>query len=711
MREDMASATYPQWAPRDCLQSPSSSYLEFQQKGFDSYEVALSLVGNDATVQQNPFARKNYSFLHMPFAKLAGFLTRLHPEDRFLAFVLTEDAAPVHLYFDLDGAFLKFPQMLNREEEHLSEFMAALACFFERCFGRTMDLSGLLLLQASSAVKMSWHIHISSEAFCRMQQLKLFVQKFQMYLEEVHAAMHDEAEAEASDTADPSPAPLHLCCLDLTAPSTSSSSQRRRLGVASYHHIVDAAPYSSTQNLRAPYNQKPGKTPLRVRHHAWDGNGRLLFTPAADTPRLAADPVIDPNVLFKAHPTLAQPTKVGYAYLSMNVDESAAKRKQSLKRKVDTDASSGRADATNSAAAARSSAVIEHLTDAEVLALKQLLTAELGPHVDFDGVSRELDVETQTWAIKGTTRAGTAYCPHRSSIVRSPYTHQSNRLRFRISEGTQSFWCWSNGCRPVHVPWQLDDLARQLLHPPFRDSHAAGPTSLLTCAAADPLVPTSGPFASGVSAKSDALMSIGPYVAGVASRHVSSAASGQVAPPLFAAASADHPDAHRTQSGSSLSVAQAQPRWDSVFVPSLDSGDYVDEGLRLIRAGLDSLRVAAERAAELEHWNRQRQLADAAAAEFRRFAYGDEDEHKASHARRAICDAPASPHLEASGHGGWSGMSDIPDDSAGVDELAMGVDADLLASEVGVGSGQLPHAAQLLDAAKEAGQSCPTLLQ
>lgn len=71
------------------------------------------------------------------------------------------------------------------------------------------------------------------------------------------------------------------------------------------------------------------------------------------------------------------------------------KQKLSLKRKVDTGASSGRTDATNSAAAARSSAVIEHLTDAEVMALKQLLTAELGPHVGFDGVSREFDAETQ----------------------------------------------------------------------------------------------------------------------------------------------------------------------------------------------------------------------------------------------------------------------------------------------------------------------------
>ena len=645
MRQDLASSAYPKWAPRDCLQSKSATYLEFQQKNLDSYEVALSLIGYTGTdpkllpVEVQRFARKNYSFLHMPFGKLAEFLTRLHPADRIVAFLLTEESAPVHIYFDLDGAFTKFPHMRNREDDHVSEFIAALACFFERCFGRTMDMSGLLLLQASSSIKMSWHILISSEAFRHMKQLKSFVQQFQTYLEEVHAAMQDEAEAEMSDEPEQSDGPLHLCCFNLTPPLAHSRSQPRP-GVAarqpSYVHIVDSAPYSATQNLRAPYNQKPGKTPLLVRHHQWDANGRLVFTPDVDAPR-TSDPVIDPNVLFKAHPNLAQPTQPDYSYLTM-IDGSVSKRNglQHQKRKGDTGGTAEisdnpefvsptsptrrqRVDAAGSSVSP-SLTGSDQLTIAEVTRLKRLLEPELGPHVAFDELVREVNPATHSSVIKGITQAGTAYCPHLSRLPHAPYTHHSNRIRFRLTEGTQSYRCWGNACKPVHVPWLADSAARQLLDPHTSRGVLPGPTTLKPESSVGALFPSASALNDSKSMrtetdsdhKSELLLADVPNStsgAGAAASAAVTASADSLEP--------DSPNLSPAIAGSHL------PCW---IVLPLDSG-YEDEGLRLLRARL-------ELAAEEEHWRNQRQFALEAEKEKRRETIGFEEECKASDVRK-----------------------------------------------------------------------------
>jgi hypothetical protein len=105
---------YPKWAPRDCTQA-TSSHADFKRHGFDAYEVALSLVGHGGpkTSKIGSFARPGYSYLHMPFSQLVDFLTQLHPDDRFIAYVMTEEAAPVHMYFDIDADLDKFPHLLH----------------------------------------------------------------------------------------------------------------------------------------------------------------------------------------------------------------------------------------------------------------------------------------------------------------------------------------------------------------------------------------------------------------------------------------------------------------------------------------------------------------------------------------------------------------------------------------------------------------------
>ena len=440
MQEDMqTTSAFPKWVPRDCLTAPpSGTYAEFARKGFaDDYEVPLSLVGHGGTpqkpapfdVRNNKFTRPQYSYIHMPFAKLPGFIARLHPDDRYLAFLLTEDAQTVHAYFDIDGDFDKFPQMRGREEFFVSRFVEEIAKFFQRTFKRAMDLRGLLLLQASNEKKMSWHVHISTEAFSNVKQHKIFVQQFRAHL---------EAHLE-----------LELCVRDV-----ETSTAKR---VKAFHHVVDPAPYGANQNFRAPYNQKPGKNPLKPRKYYWYDDNRLYCqaTPASDE--------IDVEVLFGAHPNLALPTRQGYVPLVMPAEADDKSQSRLLKRKSPS-------LTTAAAAGVKVEKSEGALTAAETAAVEQAMADELGSQVDFQELKRETDVYTGAQLIKGIARAGTSWCPHRTAANKAPYTHHSNRMRVQLEDGVRTFACFAPGCPKVYRPWKMDDEARRLLDPSAKRS-------------------------------------------------------------------------------------------------------------------------------------------------------------------------------------------------------------------------------------------------
>ncbi len=273
------------------------------------------------TSKYGTFARQQYSYMHMPFRQLAGFLTELHPDDRFIAYTMTEAAAPVHMYFDIDADLDKFPYLLGADAECIRVFMAALREFFQGQFQRALDTSGLLLLQATSSTKLSWHLHIRSEPFRDMTHHKLFVQQFREWLEQQQEEA--EAEAEAAPEAELNVAAAHhaLQLCSFTAAGAHSHEGR-------WQHIVDPQPYMKNQNLRAPYNRKPGKTALRVRKYEWDEHGQLRVLPElGDIQRLMSSSLlspsaieaenIDPEVLFNAHPSLAQPSTPGYVHLNV----------------------------------------------------------------------------------------------------------------------------------------------------------------------------------------------------------------------------------------------------------------------------------------------------------------------------------------------------------------------------------------------------------
>ena len=211
---------FPRWVPRDCHRRRSSVHASsslwssasessatttttsgtpppvitlhtapwqltlFRSHGWHQYEIVLSLVGHGDSstpppeVAQNGFARRGYSYVHMTFEQFVVRLPQLRLEDRFFTYVLPPNV-PVHLYFDLDANFEMFPHLRHRvgDEVFLNTFLAHLVVVFATEFGRPPDLGGLLLLEAHSARKMSWHVHVSTEVFANSTHLKQFVRR------------------------------------------------------------------------------------------------------------------------------------------------------------------------------------------------------------------------------------------------------------------------------------------------------------------------------------------------------------------------------------------------------------------------------------------------------------------------------------------------------------------------------------------------------
>ena len=417
LQSDYNSSSYPIWCPRDCPVI-CNNYSEFVAAKYDGYHVPLSLVGHGGTaekpapphVAKNRFARSQYSYFHLPFNQLAGFVNQLHPDDRFVAFLLTEGNNKTHIYADVDADLDTFPEMKGKEEEYISHFIFLLYKFFKMTFKRMMDLRGLLLLQASNEKKMSWHVHIRTEAFEDVKQLKLFIQDFRSYLEKGDGHQH-----------------LHLCVL--------------RKGADKYVHVVDVAPYGSNQNFRCPGNQKPGKKPLLQRTFFWALEAQLKFTPEKDPP--VGSP-ITPEVLFNAHPNLALPTIRGYRFLKMEQTTSLV---NILKRKSSDVLGTRMSQQQNSSKRERRES---SLTDADQSQVRRILSPFLGDHIQFGEVSRDFDFKTSYPCIKGTLVAKTAYCPFRGN----GYVHKGNRMRFQIMKGTLVFSCFDSDCKTVFEDWK-----------------------------------------------------------------------------------------------------------------------------------------------------------------------------------------------------------------------------------------------------------------
>ena len=436
MQAEFTSSQYPKWAPRDVLES-CGTYAEFESRGYHEMELPVSLVGHGGTpkkpaptaVSSNRFTRPQYSYIHLPFRKLAEFIERLHPEDRYVAFLLYEGVYKTHIYADLDADVSVFSFMKGREDEHISEFVFQMATFYKLTFKRDMDLRGLMLLQASNEKKISWHLHCQTEAFTEVKQLKAFVQAFRKFIEQ----QWKEAK-------------LKLCVLK----------------DGNYTHFCDLAPYGSNQNFRTPWNQKPGKNPLLPRSFVWAEDNRLVFTATSIDPR-----TINAETLFAAHPNLALPTRKAYQFLKM--PEDIEQSKLTLKRKaISSDGSERKKSQRKEVLQDGQSG----LTSGEKAAVKNIVAPDLGNAVVFDTIYRDVDFKTGDPCIRGTCHAETAYCPHRSQGKGAIYRHHSNRLRFQIEDGAKCYFCFAPDCKPVYVTWQTTDGERQLIDPSWEPSSA-----------------------------------------------------------------------------------------------------------------------------------------------------------------------------------------------------------------------------------------------
>lgn len=295
------SEVYPSWAPNHCL-LPSSTLTEFQEHGYDAFEVALSLVGGR---QDNAFARSTDSFLHMPFKRLEEFIAHLHPQDRFLAYPLA-DVCPVHMYFALDADFEVFPHLRSKEEGCLHRFVHELSTFFRQQYSRPIDTHGMLLLQASSSHKMSWRLHLPGEAFENMHHQLRFVHMLRESLEHQQEVQDGEEEAAADD--DDEDDAVECPAATSITPTLCVIGTGQGGG---WSHVVDASSYNSSQILQAPYNQKPCQPPLVPRPHRWDQDGRLsVIRPSSSAQR---SDQVGLEVLFRAHPLLALPAGLAAA--------------------------------------------------------------------------------------------------------------------------------------------------------------------------------------------------------------------------------------------------------------------------------------------------------------------------------------------------------------------------------------------------------------
>lgn len=462
------------WAPRDALAHPSTTLAEWRSHGYGSYEMLLSLIGANvdqkALLGANKFVRfGGYSYLHLSFDRFVQVLRRLHPVDRIFCYMIPL-GVPVHMYFDIDGDFSQFPDVIRQDEACLNAFLAEVRELFRLLFGRELDCSRLTLLQATSSTKLSWHLHVPSEAFRDVHHHKRFVERLNARLIERKGA---------------APATFLLNSTDKS--------------------LVDPAPYMSNQNFRAPYCCKPGKTALLPRTYVpsmFAESGVIQLEEAKPADCLHAN--IDEELLWRCHPALAQPG-AGYTYLEV---EATTKGK---KRKADALTTDNRArkltGALDAATAARTSTSRKEpkeaisgscrpLTSPEEEVVKAALRVHLGDAVEFDEATWYKSRYGREVCVKGVCTAATARC------LTAGRVHARNRMTFQLeASGTIVLRCFK--CHsPQRFDWILNEKERALMcvsQPALEAEHsAAGLESDESMVVAAVDTPPPGPDSGGV---------------------------------------------------------------------------------------------------------------------------------------------------------------------------------------------------------------------
>ena len=170
---------YPQHAVPIALLATDSGYY---RSGVD--EAERTRVLRAALKREHAFHWRAPSYLRAPMDAWLQLAAQLAPEDRnFGAMVLPNQ--PVHYYADIDGGFAWCLPAAETARACCNEFEARFQTTFRRCFGRAPDLSGMHWEQAlGHARKLSLHVHLTTEAFATLADLRAFDIGFRAYLAE-----------------------------------------------------------------------------------------------------------------------------------------------------------------------------------------------------------------------------------------------------------------------------------------------------------------------------------------------------------------------------------------------------------------------------------------------------------------------------------------------------------------------------------------------
>lgn len=432
-----------QWAPRDALAHASATLSEWRSHGYGTYELLLSIIGANSDqkgiIRQNKFVWVGYSYFHLSFDRFVRMLRDLDPIDRTFCFMIPS-GAPVHMYFDIDGDFSQFPSLTGQDEACLNEFMFEVSTLFVTLFSREMNITGLTLLQATSATKLSWHLHLPSEAFRDVRHMKRFVLLLNQQL----------------------------------------ATKKETLLYMNGKSLVDPAPYMERQNFRAPYCRKPNKTALLPRTFSLDdASGRLLLNTPESAEYLHAN--IDEELLWRCHPALAQPGP-GYEYLQL--EELEEKKNKGVKRRASDDTpltTSNRArrlsELTDAASSSRKQCTLPRnaipescriATEEEMELIKNTLRAHVGAMTEIDSCTIFKNKFGGHVEGKGICTAGSAICPTlRQAATLTSFIHKSNRLAFTMNglHSSVTFKCFKcdHGRKGHDFTWDMSDADRHMM--------------------------------------------------------------------------------------------------------------------------------------------------------------------------------------------------------------------------------------------------------
>jgi hypothetical protein len=190
----------------------------------------------------------------MSFQQLNQTMRDVYATQRNLCTIVLENH-PCHLFFDLDGKTddIRDPiksalcrAVINNPSAVQVAFMALFSDFFVSVFKRKPNLSHVYWETATTATKLSLHLHIVSEACVDIVHHRHLVKRFITFLEVNYNDVNDHVKS---------------LCLQ------GNDSDNK------FVHLIDFSIYTNNRNMRLVGCCKPGGQPLVHLPNSKDSNG------------------------------------------------------------------------------------------------------------------------------------------------------------------------------------------------------------------------------------------------------------------------------------------------------------------------------------------------------------------------------------------------------------------------------------------------------